>query len=40
MKKFALAKKCYESYKKEYHLLYDEEFDVPFDEIVKGNEHA
>ncbi|WP_421897779.1 hypothetical protein [Marinoscillum sp.] len=40
MKKFALAKQCYETYRKEYHLLYDEDFDVPFDEIVKGNEHV
>ncbi|MEQ9302915.1 MAG: hypothetical protein RJQ14_03295 [Marinoscillum sp.] len=40
MKKFALAKQCYESYRKEYHLLYDEDFEVPFDEIVKGDEHT
>ncbi|RED94966.1 Kelch repeat-containing protein [Marinoscillum furvescens] len=37
-KKFALAKKCYESYEKEYELLYGEAFDVPFDEFVKGSE--
>lgn len=35
-KKFALAKKCYESYEKEYELLYGEAFDVSFDEIVKA----
>lgn len=38
VKKFALAKQCYETYSKEYKVLYGEPFDIHFEEILK-DEH-
>ncbi len=35
-KRFSLAKKSYEAFKKEYELLYGEEYDLSFDDIIKS----
>ncbi|MFY0626742.1 MAG: hypothetical protein JXR07_10615 [Reichenbachiella sp.] len=35
--KFALAKKSYESYVKEYKILYDEDFEVPFESMIHNS---